>query len=66
MAGYMNRKRWERLKEFLHSTEGPTAVEYAILLALIVLVSVGAIQTAGGMMAVCYENIADAVATVGF
>jgi Flp pilus assembly pilin Flp len=66
MAGYRMRKWWERVRSFVHSTEGPTGVEYAILMALIILVSVGAIQSAGGMMAVCYQNISDAVATVGF
>jgi Flp pilus assembly pilin Flp len=66
MAGLMNRLRTTRFREFLSSTDGPTAAEYAFMLALIVLVAVGAIQQAGGWMAFCYDNIATAVATVGF
>lgn len=41
----MTRIGWRlRLKRFLHSDDGPTAVEYAILLALIVVVCVGAVK----------------------
>jgi pilus assembly protein Flp/PilA len=66
MAGLMNRLRRTRLAKFLYSTDGPTATEYAIMLAVIILVSVAAIQQAGGWMSFCYDNIATAVATVGF
>lgn len=66
MTCHTMRRRWERLRTFIRSTDGPTGVEYAILLALIVLVAAGAIQAAGGMMAVCFQNIASAVATSGF
>jgi pilus assembly protein Flp/PilA len=34
--------------EFLKSEDGPTAVEYAVMLALIVVVCIGAITTLGG------------------
>jgi pilus assembly protein Flp/PilA len=37
-----------RLKNFVLSEEGPTAVEYAVMLALIIAVCVGAITTLGG------------------
>jgi pilus assembly protein Flp/PilA len=33
---------------FLHEEDGPTAVEYAVMLALIIIVCVGAIQALGG------------------
>ena len=33
---------------FLHEEDGPTAVEYAVMLALIIVVCVGAIQAVGG------------------
>ena len=36
-----------RIRRFLKSEEGPTAVEYAIMLALIILVCVFAITTLG-------------------
>ncbi len=37
--------RWGR--QFLHSEDGPTAVEYAVMLALIVIVCLTAIQAIG-------------------
>jgi pilus assembly protein Flp/PilA len=36
------------IKRFLSSEDGPTAVEYAVMLALIIVVCVGAISTLGG------------------
>ena len=35
------------IKRFLVSEDGPTAVEYAIMLALIVIVCIGAVQSIG-------------------
>jgi len=35
------------LKRFLTSEDGPTAVEYAVMLALIIIVCLGAIQAVG-------------------
>jgi len=35
------------LKRFLASEDGPTAVEYAVMLALIIIVCLGAIQAVG-------------------
>jgi pilus assembly protein Flp/PilA len=35
------------VKQFLVSEDGPTAVEYAVMLALIVVVCLGAIQAVG-------------------
>ena len=37
----------DTLLRFLQSEDGPTAVEYAVLLALIITVCVSAIQTLG-------------------
>jgi pilus assembly protein Flp/PilA len=36
-----------KLKRFLKSEDGPTAVEYAVMLALIVVVCLGTIGTIG-------------------
>lgn len=36
-----------KVRRFLKSEDGPTAVEYAVMLALIVVVCLGAIQTIG-------------------
>lgn len=37
-----------RAKTFLKSEDGPTATEYAVMLALIILVAIGAITSLGG------------------
>jgi pilus assembly protein Flp/PilA len=40
--------RWfSRLRDFLRAEDGPTAVEYAVMLALIIAVCIGAITTLG-------------------
>ncbi|HEV3085110.1 MAG TPA: Flp family type IVb pilin [Gemmataceae bacterium] len=36
------------LVNFLKTEDGPTAVEYAVMLALIIVVCIGAITTLGG------------------
>ena len=35
----------KKLRRFLQSEDGPTAVEYAVILALIVAVCIGSVQT---------------------
>jgi len=37
----------EALLRFLQSEDGPTAVEYAVMLAMIITVCIGAIQAVG-------------------
>ena len=37
-----------RLKHFLRSEDGPTVVEYAVMIALIIAVCIGAITLVGG------------------
>lgn len=39
--------RMKKLSRFLKSEDGPTAVEYAVMLALIVVVCLAAIRTVG-------------------
>ncbi len=38
----------KRIGTFLASEDGPTAVEYAVMLALIIIVCVGAVELLGG------------------
>jgi pilus assembly protein Flp/PilA len=45
------------LRRFWQEEDGPTATEYAILLALIVLVAAATIQSIGERMYNIYENI---------
>lgn len=41
------KKFWSAVRAFLREEEGPTAVEYAVMLALIVVVCLTAISTIG-------------------
>ena len=42
------RKLGQALVNFLKNEDGPTAVEYAVMLALIIVVCIGAVTTLGG------------------
>jgi pilus assembly protein Flp/PilA len=41
------RRTWQRVLKFLKAEDGPTAVEYAVMLALIIVVCITAITTLG-------------------
>jgi pilus assembly protein Flp/PilA len=45
-------------RRFLASDDGPTAVEYAVMLAMIIMVCVGAIQVLGTNTAAKYTEMA--------
>ncbi len=49
------------IKHFLVSEEGPTAVEYAVMLALIVVFCLGAIGRVGHQANHRFEDIRDAL-----
>ncbi len=49
---------YHRFVHFVQSEDGPTAVEYAVMLALIVVVCIGAITTLGGNANKVYSNVA--------
>jgi pilus assembly protein Flp/PilA len=46
------------VRTFLVSEDGPTAVEYAVMLALIIIVALTAIQTVGTRSSATFNNIA--------
>lgn len=50
------------VKKFLVSEDGPTAVEYAVMLALIVIVCLTAIQAIGTNANAKFQAAADALA----
>ena len=51
--------KWqERVERFLRQEEGPTAVEYAVMLALIVVVCLVAITALGTSANATFGNIA--------
>jgi pilus assembly protein Flp/PilA len=51
----------QKVQRFLVSEDGPTAVEYAVMLALIVIVCLTAIQAIGQKASTSFKTTADAV-----
>jgi pilus assembly protein Flp/PilA len=54
-----------KVVRFLQSEDGPTAVEYAVMLALIVVVCLTAIQAIGTNANVTFNSIASQLGTTG-
>jgi len=48
----------KHLREFLRSEEGPTAVEYAVMLALIVIASIGSVYSMSNATADSFDSSA--------
>lgn len=48
-----------RIKSFLVSEDGPTATEYAVMLALIIVVAIAAISTLGGHVNDTFTTVND-------
>jgi pilus assembly protein Flp/PilA len=46
-----------KVRNFLVSEDGPTAVEYAVMLALIIIVAILAIQTLGQGASTTFTNV---------
>jgi pilus assembly protein Flp/PilA len=51
-----------KVQRFLVSEDGPTAVEYAVMLALIVIVCLTAINAIGTNANTTFQNVADSIA----
>jgi pilus assembly protein Flp/PilA len=49
---------YDRLVRFVKSEDGPTAVEYAVMLALIIVVCIAAITAVGGGANKTFSNVA--------
>lgn len=52
-----------RAKSFLQSEDGPTATEYAVMLALIIIVALGAITGLGGTVSTIFGNVDSSLPT---
>ena len=52
----------KRMQCFLRSEDGPTAVEYAVMLALIIIVCLTAISTLGTNTKTTFTNVANSIA----
>jgi len=50
-----------KVRNFLASEDGPTAVEYAVMLALIVIVCLAAIQAIGTNANTTFNSISNAI-----
>jgi pilus assembly protein Flp/PilA len=48
---------------FVQGEDGPTAVEYAVMLALIIVVCIGAITTLGGNANQTFTSVGNAIST---
>ncbi len=46
-----------RAKDFLQSEDGPTATEYAVMLALIIVAAIGSIQLVGNKVSETFTNV---------
>jgi pilus assembly protein Flp/PilA len=51
-----------KLRRFLVSEDGPTAVEYAVMLALIIIVCLTAISAIGTNASTTFNNVAQSIA----
>ncbi|HTQ39047.1 MAG TPA: Flp family type IVb pilin [Pirellulales bacterium] len=56
-------KCFEKVRRFLVREDGPTAVEYAVMLALIVVVCLGAIGTIGTNANNTFTTIANSLSS---
>ena len=55
------RKFMDRVKSFLKKEDGPTAVEYAVMLALIIVVCITAITALGSNANKTFSNVSNNV-----
>jgi pilus assembly protein Flp/PilA len=59
------RKFGQAVVKFLKGEDGPTAVEYAVMLALIIVVCITAITTLGTNANATFQNVAAQVGNTG-
>jgi len=52
-----------RVQRFLVSEDGPTAVEYAVMLALIIIVCLAAISSVGTNTKATFTKVANSIGT---
>ena len=56
-------KLTQHVVKFLQAEDGPTAVEYAVMLALIIIVCLTAIQAIGNNAATTFNSVASKLPT---
>lgn len=55
----------DKVRRFVVSEDGPTAVEYAVMLALIIVVCLAAITTVGESANDTFQNVANQLSNTG-
>jgi pilus assembly protein Flp/PilA len=55
-----------RIQQFLKSDDGPTAVEYAVMLVFIIVVCLIAITSVGTRASATFGNVAESLPTGGW
>ncbi len=55
----------KRAQDFLVSEDGPTATEYAVMLALIIVVALGAISVLGTKVSTVFNNVKTSITNQG-
>ena len=55
----------ESIVRFMKEEDGPTAVEYAVMLALIVVVCLGAVGAIGTQSSAKFQEVADKISSNG-
>ena len=55
----------KNLVKFVKAEDGPTAVEYAVMLALIIVVCIGAISALGGNAKTTFQGVANTIGGTG-
>jgi len=53
----------KKMQRFLTSEDGPTAVEYAVMLSLIIIVCLAAVQAIGTNAKATFNNVANSIAS---
>ena len=53
----------KNLVKFIKAEDGPTAVEYAVMLALVVVVCIGAVSVLGGRAQTTFTNVGNNIAS---
>jgi pilus assembly protein Flp/PilA len=61
-GGFLTRQVVKSVVMFVKAEDGPTAVEYAVMLALIIVVCIGAVTTLGTNASSTFSSVGAAVA----
>jgi pilus assembly protein Flp/PilA len=51
----------QKIKRFMESEDGPTAVEYAVMLSLIIVICLGAVRTIGNNASSTFTGVASQI-----